>query len=294
MKNIHRKILLVCFTSLLLLIGCTGSKYSHDPAYLKCKVENNYNHCMSAGGQLGCDPSSRDICMFALAVNRSDASICDEIDSTVPTFWPFTQSTTSSHLREANQTYAQLCRNEVMISNDRSVCDPPASPALEVACSEYALLKADLGICDMLAQNDKDRCYINIIYRDYQNISDWSICGNLSAECEFCRVDCYSFAAVETANISYCDTLRSLKPQKGWDSEIFTEEHCYKMLAVSKPDSDICYNVKAPDECLAYTAESIYSKTSDYQRAIGVCQNITNETMKLGCMTEIDRMKENP
>jgi len=290
MKITNRMILLACFTSLLLLIGCTGSRYSHDPAYLKCKEEKTQDHCMTSGGQYGCDPSSRDICMLSLALNRSDASICDEIDPWVPTDWPFSQN--FGDLRHSNQSYSNLCRNEVAISRNESLCNPRANQTFEVACYRYAISKMDFRICEGMGGSAKDECYIKMVYNDPKKIHDWSICGNISTNCEFCEVDCNFYAALQTSNVSYCDNLRKLKPINGWRSDLYTDYNCYEGLACAKLDHRICYGAENPDICLNGAAVCIYSNTSDYNHSMGICQNITNESIKLDCDTWIEKMSQ--
>jgi len=134
MKKIEYMALFICIVSITLLFGCTKNRYSDDPGYLKCMNENDYDHCMTSGGQSGCDPSSKDICLFHLASNNSDPSICDFINPDVPTDWPFTSY---SELRVPYQSYSEFCRNIIAISMNESICRETTNPRLSVACSEY-------------------------------------------------------------------------------------------------------------------------------------------------------------
>lgn len=137
LKEIDKMNKLTCtvlFVCLVLLFGCISNKYSNDPGYLKCMKEKDADHCMTSGGQNGCDPSSRDVCMFYLAMDYSDVSICEFINPDVPTDWPFSQYTM---LTMSNQTYSEYCRNIIAVSENESICENPVNQKLSVACLEY-------------------------------------------------------------------------------------------------------------------------------------------------------------
>ncbi len=63
---------------MMLLFGCLALR-AWDEDYQNCLKLDGAQTC----GQNGCAPSGKDTCLFNLAENRSDKSICSEINENI-------------------------------------------------------------------------------------------------------------------------------------------------------------------------------------------------------------------
>jgi hypothetical protein len=71
------RILVLMAVTGLMFFGCTAIR-AMDQEYQKC---TNLSDMGLGCGSKGCDASLRERCFYDLAINRSDRSLCEEIDT---------------------------------------------------------------------------------------------------------------------------------------------------------------------------------------------------------------------
>jgi len=227
MKN---SLLIIAFFSLsgMLLFGCAIPKYQNDADYLSCKNLSDDKNCQQAGGQLGCRSSDQDKCMLSLALNYSDPELCNEIDSDVP-YGVFVYE----KVTDREECMAWI--NE--ISKDPSHCNGVGGTNYSEICEDYATRTLDFGICDRLGGNWTDSCYFSIVEKRHNDIVNWTVCDRfLPDACYYCHAMCYSYAAYETENMSFCSKIRRPENPEEFETDLvlYNPEQCFGFAEAQK------------------------------------------------------------
>jgi hypothetical protein len=199
--------------------------------------------------------TERDACYYLLAVDRANASLCRKI-----------------HTTDSYATYtAGKCGAEIAINQgDPAVCESVGLVAKSDCYSEIAKQTSDISVCMKISSADKrDSCMYDYISVNYDRISDWSICGNMSSK-SYDGSYCYETAAEQTHDVKYCDKLSyGVYGSKG---------SCYATIAKADRNPGLCDKLTGTDKDDCY-----YDYASTYPYDQSVCGKITDQSTKQTC-----------
>jgi len=147
MNTISKSLIIIIFViSLLLLSGCTKLRYQFDPSYQKCDNLSQKNYINPRGWN---HHSDRNICIFSLARNYSDVSLCNEM------------SLEGSYLSDKDHPpaeYIGICGGAIAFSqNDTQLCDQLNNEESRTKCLKFY---NDAGKCNQtINQSCLYECY---------------------------------------------------------------------------------------------------------------------------------------
>jgi PBP1b-binding outer membrane lipoprotein LpoB len=204
--------------------------------------------------------SPHSTCLFNLAVERENVSICKEIYTSQPDYADYTAAKCGAQIADS--------------MNDPTVCDQLGLSASSECYNQLATSAQDPTICESIkTSTQRDSCIYNYVLDNSDTISDWSICDDLtpgSSDAEYC----YYTAAMSTDSTNYCDKLSA-------NAITYTLADCYGNVAFDTGAPTLCKSLSKQsdsDECYYYYATSAANTST--------CNYISDPTKKMDCITD--------
>ncbi len=221
-----------------------------DSEMLQCQKES------TAEDSNGDSPHST--CLFNLAVERNNVSLCKEIYTSQPDYAQYSPAKCGAHIADS--------------MNDPTVCDQLGLTSSSECYSQLATSAQDPTICESIKTSTlRDNCIYSYVLDNSYEISDWSVCDKLtpaSSDADYC----YYTAATSSENSKYCDKMSG-------SSIAYTTADCYGDVAYGTSTPTLCGSLSKQsdkDECYYDYATSAYNTS--------MCNYISSPTKKTDCM----------
>ncbi|MFH0861683.1 MAG: hypothetical protein V1875_01515 [Candidatus Altiarchaeota archaeon] len=230
------------------------------------------------------NPFEKYTCISAVALVKSDASICEKIPvaefmgGCVALIASCTDDESlCSPLGENDIGLQYMCVSEVAeVRGDPSLCDGMENPNYRDTCLEkVAAATADISICSRISENsDKDNCIKAVAVAK----KDPSLCVGVSGTIDYWRQECLMEVSMAAGDMALCGSLET-DSRAGKDKMI----KCVKNITASADDPAICDPI---------SEESIRDYHCIIPLAVAAkdpktCLKITDETRKITCVKSV-------
>src|SRR5208283_2764889 len=226
------------------------------------QVDNEMLQCQKESSTEDTNGNSpRNTCLFNLAIERSNVSICKELYTSQPDYADYTAAKCGAQIADT--------------MNDPSICDHLGLVSSSGCYSQLATSAQDPSICDSIKSGaQKDNCLYSYISANEYSIDDWSICDNLTSGSPDAGY-CYYAAAIMTESMTYCDKLPEVS------AEEYTVGDCYGQIADGTGNLTLCKSLTKSsdsDECYYDYATDEYNTT--------ICNFISDPGKKADCIMD--------
>ncbi len=205
--------------------------------------------------------SPRNTCLFSLAVERSNASICKMIYTSQPDYADYSVATCGAQIASA--------------MNDPTVCGQLGLSYSSDCYSDLASSAQDPTICESINSSaQKDKCLFTYISDNSYSIEDWSICDSMtsgSPDADYC----YYTAATTLESTQYCDKLPEVS------AEEYTVGDCYGQVADDTGNLTLCKSLTKSSD-----SDDCYYDYATYEYNTTICNSISDATKKADCVMD--------